>query len=177
MPHSGAGQQCPAGRLGAHLMRGRAQGRGASGMPTRRSVMTFATPGTQYAFTLGGFRLSPDRGPWLKAGIPAKIIVGSLKKIRRCLVGKSMHLREPDHGLPLGIDQAGAIRVGSLCQRRLRTRLSPIFKLYSLLTAPSREHPLNFIEHIERKWPMLCRRNVETSALEICAPEIDLKRL
>jgi hypothetical protein len=139
--------------------------------------MTFATPGTQYAFTLGGFRLSPDRGPWLKAGIPAKIIVGSLKKIRRCLVGKSMHLRETDHGLPLAVDQAGAIRIDSLCQRRLRTRLSPMFKLYSLLTTPSREHPIIFIRHIERKRPSLCRRIVETSALAICGHEIDLKRL
>jgi hypothetical protein len=62
-----------------------------------------------------------------------------------------MQLREMDHGLPLAVDQAGAIRINSLCRRRLRTRLSPMFQLYSLLIVPSREPAINFIEHIEGK--------------------------
>jgi hypothetical protein len=89
---------------------------------------------------MGEQMLNPVRRPQLKAGIPAEVIISPLKKIRRCLVGNSMHLRVTNHGLLFAVGQAGAIRIDSLCQRRLRTRLSPIFKLYSLLTAPSREH-------------------------------------
>ena len=76
--------------------------------------MTLGTLGTQSPISQGGLMLSRVRGPRLKAGIPAEVIVSPLKEVQRCLVGNSMHLRETGHGSLQPVDQAGAIRVDSL---------------------------------------------------------------
>jgi hypothetical protein len=52
--------------------------------------MTVGTLGTHYAITQGGLRLRRVRGTRLKAGVPAEVIVGPPKKIRRRLVGNSL---------------------------------------------------------------------------------------
>ena len=112
---------------------------GPCGSPSRDARADRSWAAIRHLRTRGS-RYPASGGSCLNGGIPAEVIVSPLKEIQRCLFVNSMHLRETGHGSLLPVDQAGAIRVDSLCRRRLRTRLSPIINVYAHLTAPSREY-------------------------------------
>lgn len=112
---------------------------GPCGSPSRDARADRSWAAIRHLRTRGS-RYPASGGSCLNGGIPAVVIVSPLKEIQRCLFVNSMHLRETGHGSLLPVDQAGAIRVDSLCRRRLRTRLSPIIKVYAHLTVPSREY-------------------------------------
>ncbi len=64
----------------------------------------------------------------MNASIPAEVIVSPPKEIQCCLVVNGMHLFKISHRSLLPVDQAGAIRLGSLSRQTPQCLLSPIIK-------------------------------------------------
>ena len=85
-----------------------------------------------------GSRYPASGASCLSGGIPAVVVESPLKETQRCLFVNC--ICATGHGLLLPVESGGSNCVDSLCRRRLRTRLSPMIKLYAHLTAPSPEY-------------------------------------
>ena len=89
----------------------------------------------------------------MNASMSAEVIVSPLKEIQRCLVVNSMHLFKIRHRSLL--DQAGAIRLGSLSRRTPQGLMSPMIEVYALLVVLVSRRSRQIIAHKPTRIPAM----------------------